>query len=275
MAIRSDLATYIKEVNKVPLLTADEEQKLAKKIRKGNKAAREWMVRANLRLVINIAKNYVNCGLPFLDLIEEGNLGLIRAVEKFDPKEKCRFSTYATWWIKQAIRRALINSSKTVRIPSYLVEMIANLKKASLELTDRYGRRPDFQEIADELSIPEQSIGILKHALQASKSSNRPLSLDLISSIDESLKDKDAKQADEIFFSSSEIEKIQKLLTVIDEREAKVLELRFGLKSREPMTLREIGDQLDITRERVRQIENKALRKLNRIVTKSMKDDFS
>ncbi len=261
------LETYFKEINRIPLLTADEEKQLAIKVRKGDAEAREQMTKANLRLVVSIAKNYVDRGLSLLDLIEEGNLGLLKAVERFDPDAECRFSTYATWWIKQSIKRALIDTVKTVRIPSYMVELISKWKNMASELTIKLGRPPMIHEIAHEMEIPPENLGIIKTALRASSSSNQTISLENMWTLSEILEDKNARQPAEILFDEVEMEMVEKLLASVDERESKILRMRYGLDNGDPMTLKEIGERVNLSRERVRQIENEALKKLYYILT--------
>ncbi|MCZ6795596.1 MAG: RNA polymerase sigma factor RpoD/SigA [Planctomycetota bacterium] len=261
------LETYFKEINQISLLTPDDEKALARRVRSGDAAAREHMIKANLRLVVSIAKNYVDRGLSLLDLIEEGNLGLLKAVERFDPAEECRFSTYATWWIKQSIKRALIDTVKTVRIPSYMVEMISKWKNATSNLTLKLGRHPTAHEVAEEMEIPLENINLIKTALRASNSSNQTVSLENMWTLSEVLEDKNARQPDQILFDSLETEMIDKLLSAIDGREAKILRMRYGLENGDPMTLKEIGERVDLSRERVRQIENEALKKLYYILT--------
>jgi len=261
------LETYFKEINRIKLLTADEEKKLAVKIRKGDAPAREKMIKANLRLVVSIAKNYVDRGLSLLDLIEEGNLGLLKAVERFDPAEECRFSTYATWWIKQSIKRALIDTVKTVRIPSYMVELMSKWKNMASNLNIKLGRQPTFDEVAAALEIPPENLGIIKTAIRASNSSSQTISLENMWTLSEILEDKNAKEPAEILFNEVEIELIEKLLASIDPRDAKILRMRYGLDSGDPMTLKEIGEKVNLSRERVRQIENEALKKLYYILT--------
>ena len=262
----ASLDTYLREINRVPLLTAEEEKSLSSSVRIGDMEAREQMIRANLRLVVSIAKNYMNRGLSFMDLIEEGNVGLLKAVERFNPAEECRFSTYATWWIKQSIRRALVNTSKTVRIPSYMVEIITKWKNASVELTYELGRQPAPREIADHLNIPPRQEHLIKRVLRANESGGQALSLDNLLDGKDALEDHRQRPPDEEVLDSSEVDRLQDLLDSLDDRQSHILKLRFGLGGREPMTLKEIGEIVGLTRERVRQIENEALRRLFRIL---------
>lgn len=257
------IETYLRDVNTVPLLTAAEEIDLSTKLRAGDLHAREKMVRANLRLVVSIAKCYVNRGLSLLDLVEEGNLGLLKAVERFDPTKGFRFSTYGTWWIKQAIRRALVNQAKTVRIPSYMVEMIAKWKSTSTEMQNKLGRPPKETEIRKELALPAESYEILKRTMNSSIANSRPISLELMwASRDAALSDKAFEQKDDTY-SQEDMRMVEEILGAIDGREAEILKLRYGLGDGNPLTLREIGERLGITRERVRQVEKQALRKLH------------
>ena len=231
-------------------------------MQEGNKQAREEMIRANLRLVVNIARNYLGRGLTFMDLIEEGNLGLLRAVEGFEPEQGYRFSTYASWWIKQAIKRAIINKAKTIRIPAYMVEMIAKAKVVAVSLQDRTGRQPSIREIAEEMHLPPEKIAIMRRAAQT-MSASVPGDEESPFGLAEMLADPRSKPPDEELFEQYEKDTLYRLLDAIDEREARVLRMRYGLGGVEPRTLKEIGEILGLTRERVRQIENEALIKLN------------
>ena len=276
----SGVEQYLKEIQKVRLLTAVQERQLARRMRRRGKsekieadkrAARDQFIRANLRLVVSISKNYTGKGLSFLDLIEEGNLGLLKGVERFDPARGCRFSTYATWWIRQAIRRALVNSSKTVRVPSYMIEMIAKWKSMQSQISQNLGRKPDISEVAEAMELGEEGLRILKRAINASDNLGRPISLDVMWSSSE-LPDKRDNLPDNAVLNRMDTERIESLLKSINEREAEVLRLRYGLYDGQPLTLGDIGKRLGITRERVRQIEKASLQKLNMRLTRSNRE---
>ncbi len=229
-------------------------------------AAREQLVRSNLRLVVNIAKRFGRRGMPLSDLIEEGNLGLIRAVEGYDPNQNTRFSTYASWWIKQAIKRSLINSRQPVHIPAYMVEMIARWKQARAHYIEQEGRQPTIQELAQFMNLPERKVHMIRRAVTAITSSQQSPSEEAELSLSETLTDERTPRPDEAMFSESESGMLQRMLDEIDEREATILRLRFGLDDGEPMTLKDIGLKVGLTRERVRQIQDEALRKLNELL---------
>ena len=266
--VETTLQIYLEEINSAPLLTSGEEKELARRIiNQNDPEARDRMIRSNLRLVVNIAKKYGNRGMPLADLIEEGNLGLMRAVEGFNPEHGSRFSTYASWWIKQAIKRALINAVQPIHIPAYMVEMIARWKHASLLLEEELGRPPNLEEMSRALSIPPRKIKIIRRAVKAFTSPNQMASAEDAISLNEMLEDERTPRPEEAVFSADEMTTIKKLLDEIDEREATVLRLRYGLDSDEPLTLKEIGARVGLTRERVRQIEKEALEKLNDILT--------
>ncbi len=279
----SGVEQYLKEIQSVPLLTAEQERELAKRMRhadskdprkaRDGREAREQFIRANLRLVVSVAKNYLNKGLSFLDLIEEGNLGLLRAVQRFDPRRRCRFSTYATWWIRQAIRRALVNTAKTVRVPSYMVEIIAKWKSLQNEFAQKHGRKPDISEVASEMDLGDEGMAILKRAISASDNFSHPVSLDVMWPTSEVADGKETSLPDRTVFSQMDSERIENMLRSINEREAAVLRYRYGLYDGQPMTLGDIGKRLRITRERVRQIEKIALRKLHRRLVSRSEDE--
>jgi len=268
------LQTYLKEINRVNLLTADEEKELAFSILKGDMAARERMIQANLRLVVSIAKNYTNRGLSLMDLVEEGNIGLLKAVERFDPTVECRFSTYATWWIKQSIRRALTNTVKTVRIPSYMVELVSKWNNASAFLTDKLGRSPTKKEIAEEMNLSEDSINAIVTAIRTSNMVTHSLSLEESRSLSEVIEDSNTKTPDDVVLNDQEIMKISELLNVINERDANILRMRFGIGCDNPMTLKKISKKVGLTRERVRQIQNEALKELYAFMNKERPDEI-
>jgi RNA polymerase primary sigma factor len=256
------LETYLHEINETPLLSAEEERQLAYRIEDGDSEARDHMVRANLRLVVNIARGYAGKGLGLQDLIEEGNLGLLRAVEGFDPSMNTRFSTYASYWIKQSIKRAVINTGKTVRLPAYMVELLTKWRRATAVLQEKLGRTPTEEEIAASLSLPKKKLGIIKKAIRIYNSSPQSDQNDDGWSLDEMLMDERVKGPDAEMAEADDLHNVLDMLDKMDAREAAVLRMRFGLDGEDPMTLKEIGERLGLTRERVRQIECEALAKL-------------
>ena len=264
-ALQSDLQLYLKQINEVPLLTAAEERELGWRIINDNdQEAKERMVKANLRLVVSIGKNYVHRGLPLADLIEEGNIGLIRAVEGFDPAQGARFSTYASWWIKQAIKRTLINAVQPIHIPAYMVELIAKWKETTRKLEEELGRQPTTQELAQAMQIPPKKLNIIRRAMKAFHAPPQAPVNEEGNGIDfaDLFEDFRCNPPDETIAQSEEFQTILRLLDSIDERDARVLKLRFGLEGQEPLTLKQIGREVGLTRERVRQIEVDALKKL-------------
>jgi RNA polymerase primary sigma factor len=264
--VQSELQLYLREVNETPLLTPDEEKTLGWRIiNDGCLQSKERMIKANLRLVIAISKNYVNRGLTLPDLIEEGNIGLIRAVEGFDPAQGARFSTYASWWIKQAIKRTLINAVQPIHIPAYMVELIARWKDTSRKFEEKHGRSPNLQELSKEMKLPVKKLVIIRRAVKAYQApSQAPLGEDGVAmDFGDLFEDTRGKQPDREASENEDFKIILKLLDSIDERDARVLRLRFGLEGHEPLTLKQIGEIVGLTRERVRQIEVEALRRLN------------
>jgi RNA polymerase primary sigma factor len=263
VALQSGLQLYLRQINQSPLLTADEEKALGRKIiNENDPEARERMVRSNLRLVVNIARHYVNRGLSLPDLIEEGNIGLLKAVEGFDPENGSRFSTYASWWIKQAIKRALINSVQPIHIPAYMVEMMSKVKYAMRDLEDRLGRLPTTDELSVHLKMPAKKLRIIRKAVKAYHSPTQSGSADGELTINELVPDTANLPPDEIVRDVDELRQLEKLMETIDARAAKILRLRYGLEGGEALTLKQIGEKIGLTRERVRQIEHHALKKL-------------
>jgi RNA polymerase primary sigma factor len=261
-AVQSPLETYLREINETALLSPDDEQELAIAIGEGNVQARDRMVRANLRLVVNIARGYTGKGLSLQDLIEEGNLGLLRAVEGFDPAIGTRFSTYASYWIKQSIKRALINTAKTIRIPAYMVELLSKWRRASIRLAEELGRTPTPEEVARVLGLPRKKLPIIKKAIRIYNLTPQTDQADAGWSLGEMVMDERARSPEDELVDHDNLTHVLEQLKTMDQREATVLRMRFGLDDHEPRTLKEIGEALGLTRERVRQIETEALAKL-------------
>lgn len=254
------LRQYFKEINKYPRLTPEEELELARKVTKNDPGAREKMIRSNLRLVVSIAKQYSGRGFPLADLIAEGNLGLLRAVEMFKPELGFRFSTYATQWIKQAVRRGLINKAKTVRIPAYMVEIITKWRAKAADLADHLNREPTIEEVAEALQVSPEKVRVIRRALGTASGGSISVDDTGVWVLDE-LATQQARPEDDLLDEESK-EKLWEMLHVIDDRELAVLRMRYGLEGIEPMTLKQIGEKLRLSRERVRQIENRAIEKL-------------
>jgi len=253
---------YLKEIGKVPLLTPEEEQDLAKRMAEGDEEAKRRMAEANLRLVVSIAKRYVGRGMLFLDLIQEGNLGLIKAVEKFDYTKGYKFSTYATWWIRQAITRAIADQARTIRIPVHMVEMINKVIRVSRQLLQELGHDPSAEEIAAEMNMPVDKVRDILKIAQEPVSLETPIGEEEDSHLGDFIPDEDASEPSEAASFSLLKEQLMEVLDTLTPREKKVLELRFGIVDGRTRTLEEVGKEFNVTRERIRQIEAKALRKL-------------
>ena len=266
---RNNLQLYLQEIGKTPLLTIDEEISLAKRILKGDKAARDHMISANLRLVVKIAMDYKDFGLPLLDLISEGNIGLIKAVERFDPTKGGKLSTYAAWWIKQSIKRALANQSKTIRLPVHLVDKISKMRKTAMALTEELGREPTDEEIAIELQVPTSKVAHLKSVSVRPASLDAPIGEDGDSTtFGEIVGDENASTPFEQLRDNSRNSALRSLVDSLDPREAEIIRYRFGLDGRDELTLEEVGARFRVTRERVRQLQNLALSKMRKALSR-------
>ena len=259
---------YLREIGRIPLLTPQEEIELAGKIKRGDKEARERMINSNLRLVVTIAHDYANLGLPLLDLISEGNIGLTKAVERFDPAKGAKLSTYAAWWIKQAIKRALANQGKTIRIPVHLRDKIAKVRRISLQMSDELGRDPTDDELAEELGIPSGKVAHLKSLGIRPASLDAPSGDDNSTEFGESVGDEAARTPFEVLRDKNLLGEVDGLLEVLDQREKKIISQRFGLGGGKPKTLEDVGKNFGVTRERIRQLQNVALAKLRRALSK-------
>jgi RNA polymerase primary sigma factor len=256
------LRLYLREIGKVPLLTADQEVTLAKRIERGDMCAKQHMIEANLRLVVSIAKGYLGRGLSFLDLIQEGSLGLIRAVEKFDYRKGFKFSTYATWWIRQAVTRAIADKARTIRIPVHMVEKLNKVVHIERQLVQRLGREPEPEEIAEELDIHPDEVREILRMSQLPISLEKPVGEDEDSSLGDFVPDEAAESPFDTASLSLRREDVELALSALPDRERRVIELRYGLDGSQPFTLEEVGRAFGVTRERIRQIENNTLKKL-------------
>ncbi len=265
---------YLKEIGKIPLLTAEEETAVAKAMAEGDESAKEKMIEANLRLVVSIAKRYVGRGMQFLDLIQEGNMGLLKAVEKFDYTKGYKFSTYATWWIRQAITRAVADQARTIRIPVHMVETINRVSRVSKALVQELGREPNIEEISQSLSMPQEKVAEIIKIAQDPVSLETPVGEEDDSHLGDFIQDDEATQPQESASYNMLREQLAEVMQTLSPREAKVLRLRFGLEDGHSHTLEEVGQEFDVTRERVRQIEAKALRKLRHPSRSKILKDF-
>src|SRR6266487_6622502 len=266
------LKRYLQEIGQFSLLTLQEEIELAGKIKKGDAAARERMINANLRLVVTIARDYANLGLPLLDLISEGNIGLTKAVERFDPNKGAKLSTYAMWWIKQSIKRALANQSKTIRVPVHLADKLAKMRRLSLQMSDELGREPTDEELGEEIGIASEKVARLKSVGISPASLDAPLGDDDSTEFGEMIGDEEAQTPFELVRDKNLRGEVDGLIAVLDSREKKIISQRFGLDGGKPKTLEDISKNFGVTRERIRQLQNIALAKLRRALSK--KADF-
>jgi RNA polymerase primary sigma factor len=266
---------YLREIGQIALLTPAQEIELAARIKKGDKEARAMMIRANLRLVVKIAHDYNNLGLPLLDLISEGNIGLMKAVERFDPAKGGKLSTYAAWWIKQSIKRALANQSKTIRLPVHLVDKISKMRRVALQMSEELGREPTDEELAEEVGMASAKVSQLKTVSIRPASLDAPISDDDTTEFGEIVGDEEALTPFEHLRDQNLRDEVADLISVLDEREKKIIFSRFGLDGGKPKTLEEVGRKFGVTRERIRQLQNIALMKLRRALQKKEKpSDF-
>ncbi|MCS7089448.1 MAG: RNA polymerase sigma factor RpoD/SigA [Verrucomicrobiota bacterium] len=266
----SAISLYMREAGQVPLLTPEEEIELAARIKKGDEAAREQMIRANLRLVVKIAREYEGLGLPLLDLINEGNIGLMKAVERFDPAKGGKLSTYSSWWIKQSIRRALANQGKTIRLPVHVADKIYHLRLAELRLQETLGREPTEEELAQELKTTPKKVAALRSAAVRPASLDAPLGDEDSSRLGEVVPDDSSPNPAEVLERRTTAAKVMELINRLPEREASILRFRFGLHGGPEKTLEEVGRKFGVTRERVRQLQNLALNKLRRMLEEDL-----
>jgi RNA polymerase primary sigma factor len=262
------LNKYLREIGQIPLLTPEQEVDLARKIKKGDAQARERMINANLRLVVTIARDYVNFGLPLLDLISEGNIGLTKAVERFDPNKGAKLSTYAMWWIKQAIKRALANQSKTIRLPVHLVDKIARVRRVSLQMSDEFGREPSDDELGEEIGIAGHKVAQLKSIEIRPASLDAPVTDNDSTEFGELIGDEEMQTPYESLRDKNLLGEVDGLLDVLDNREKRIISQRFGLDGGKPKTLEDVSKSFGITRERIRQLQNVALAKLRHALSK-------
>jgi RNA polymerase primary sigma factor len=264
----SAIHLYMREMGKVDLLTPAQEVQLAARIRRGDAAAREHMIKANLRLVVKIARDYEGLGLPLLDLINEGNIGLMKAVERFDPAKGAKFSTYSSWWIKQSMRRAIANQSKTIRLPSHVMDKLTVLRRASVKLHEILGREPSNEELADEVGMPARKVARLREASIRPASLDMPIGDDDTSRLGDLVPDEHSVNPYQSLEDQTMLDLLRELITKLEQREERILRFRFGLDGGPERTLEEVGKRFGVTRERIRQLQNAALLKLRRMIEK-------
>jgi len=268
---RSPIRYYLDQIGKTPLLTLEEETALARRVLKGDEAARQKMIQSNLRLVVRIAKDYDNFGLSLMDLISEGNFGLIKAVERFDPDKGGKLSTYASWWIKQAIKRALATSGKTIRLPVHMVDRIAQMRRITARLAAELGREPHNEEIAQAMEIPLAKVVHMKSVANRAASLDQPVGEEGDATLGDLVKDESERTPFETLRGKSDNDEVAEMLAALEPREAEILVRRFGLDGESPLTLEEVGERFKLTRERVRQLQQSALMQLRRIMTERQK----
>src|SRR5689334_10273231 len=268
----TSIKIYLREIMQTPLLTAQQEMKLATRIKNGDQKARAWMIKANLRLVVKIAHDYSNLGLPLLDLISEGNIGLMKAVERFDPAKGGKLSTYGAWWIKQSIKQAMANQSKTIRLPLHLIDKIYKLNRASLKMSEELGREPTDEELSEEIGISSAKLSQYKMVSIRPASLDAPINDNELTEFGEIVGDEDAQTPFELFRDKNMRDELSELFEVLDDREREIIFKRFGLDGGgEPKTLEEVGKKFGVTGERIRQLQNIALAKLRRALAKREK----
>src|SRR5260221_4121040 len=264
----TSIKIYLREIGQTALLTPQQEIELAARVKKGDQKARAWMIKANLRLVVKIAHDYSNLGLPLLDLISEGNIGLMKAVERFDPAKGGKLSTYGSWWIKQSIKRALANQSKTIRLPVHLVDKISKMRRTAMKLQEELGHEPTDEELADEMGMTAMRVRQMRQAAIRPASLDAPIGDDDSNNFSDVVQDENATSPYENLEDKTVTDMLQDMVKHLDEREATILRFRFGLDGGSEKTLEEVGKKFGVTRERVRQIQNLALRKLRKMIEK-------
>lgn len=268
----SSVRLYMREIMKTDLITPEQEVELAERIKQGDEKARELMIKANLRLVVKLARDYSNYGVPLADLISEGNIGLMKAVEKFDPEKGGKLSTYAGWWIKQAIKRALANQGKTIRLPIHLVDKLARVRRITAMLTEEMGEEPTDEELSDVLGIPERKLAMLKQASQRPASLDAPIGEDSAATYAEMIGDENAVSPLDELANKNHLDELGDMLGVLDERESAIIGSRFGLNGKKVMTLEEISHSFGVSRERIRQVQNAAIGKMRKVLSKKEKN---
>jgi RNA polymerase primary sigma factor len=264
----SSLDLYLREISRTPLLTIEEENDLAARIRRGDEKARDHLIRANLRLVVKIARDYSGYGVSLSDLISEGNMGLMHAADRFDPAKGGKFSTYGSWWIKQSIKRALANQSKTVRLPVHMVDKIARMRRIEAVLAEALGREPTDEELAEELGLPRRKIAMLKQSSQRQTSIDAPLGDTEGQVVGDLISDESMPDPGEQLESKNLHDQLDDMLAVLNERERTIIDRRFGLKGLKPMLLEDVGREFGVSRERIRQLQNVALAKMKKALMK-------